>query len=242
MGDHPQRLLLAHTDTSPLTTPPATESSQPRPDQEDTSTQSVDEFLLLDDEVEDRLSESWATTLVGFVLEGNRYRKQALTEGLVNAWNLKFGLEVSTIDQNHFLFQFQHRIDMENVLAEEPWTVAGNLIILESWNPEQRWQFCNASFWVQFYSSTLDLLDINLGRRYATQIGSPTKIMLIRGTQGGHRQHYLRARVKIDIRKPLRSIIPIRLRNGLENTIQQRTFFYLEQQKRWSCKQTSVFV
>ncbi|KAJ4960944.1 hypothetical protein NE237_020854 [Protea cynaroides] len=62
------------------------------------------------------------------------FRRQAVTEALPTAWNTVHGVEVILVDKMTYLFRFKHSLDLLNVLKEAPWTVAGNLTILEGWS------------------------------------------------------------------------------------------------------------
>ncbi|XP_042479714.1 uncharacterized protein LOC122060658 [Macadamia integrifolia] len=167
----------------------------------------VDEVLEVDDTVEDTATLIWSNTLVGYILPGKPFRKQAVMEALPTAWNTLAPIEISPIDLNRYLFHFQHPTDLDNVLEEGPWAVNGNLLMLERWKDNGGWLFQFTELWVQFHDVPLDLFSLEFSFQLATMIGTPRKSMAIQGTQFGARVQYLRCRIQIDIHNPLRQII-----------------------------------
>ncbi|XP_042486854.1 uncharacterized protein LOC122067070 [Macadamia integrifolia] len=184
---------------------------------EETDADSDDKFVI-DEDTEERLSQI-TNTLVGYIPEGRPYRKQAVFEALQTAWNPTHKVDISHLDDRKFLFQFHHSIDRDNVLQEGPWAVSGNLLVLERWNMEYQWSFTQCELWAQLHSVPVELKKKDIMLRLASKLGHISKIMLIDGFQFGDRVAYVRVRVRIDIRKPLRTSISVTRGHGSRSSI-----------------------
>ncbi|XP_043714541.1 uncharacterized protein LOC122662900 [Telopea speciosissima] len=198
----------AHSNIPPPTMPPSSDI------------ESDDDIFEVDEVTEDRLAQSWDLTLVGSILLGKPYCKQAVTEALIATWNTKFS--VSSLYKDTYMFHFQHAMDMQNILGEGPWFVAGNLIILEKWVASRSWKFEVTDFWIQFHALPEEFMDLEIAAKLAKKVGTPWKVMLINGFRGGQQLCYLRARITLKILKPLKSSIMLKRRDGTQSIIEVR--------------------
>ncbi|XP_043702495.1 uncharacterized protein LOC122652732 [Telopea speciosissima] len=189
-GEHSRSLSPFHRDPSP-----------PSPEPPD------DLVLTLDDETEDLLDSQAELVLVGRVLESKSYRQQAVTDALVFAWNLIREIQITPMAHHQFIFQFNHLLDVQNVLDGGPWAVTANLLILEPWNTTDRWDFTHVDFWVHFKGIPPELLHLELGFQLRKKLGSPKSVMLIQGSRASSPQAFLRCRISMDIRKPLKDTL-----------------------------------
>ncbi|XP_043689330.1 uncharacterized protein LOC122640247 [Telopea speciosissima] len=55
-----------------------------------------EDTFTIDDELEDKIAYNESLTLAGYVFPGRRYRKQAVTEALINVWNTSSPVQVSS--------------------------------------------------------------------------------------------------------------------------------------------------
>ncbi|XP_043700181.1 uncharacterized protein LOC122650876 [Telopea speciosissima] len=145
-----------------------------RPAAPGTAPISEEAILDVDDAIEDEVQVSWANTLVGYILPGKPYRKQAVLEALPLAWNTRYPVVVSALSDHKYLFRFQHRNDVKNVLEEGPWSVSGNLLVLEQWRDDEDWSFKLTEFWIQISNLPIDLLSLEFAFQLTTQLGNPT--------------------------------------------------------------------
>ncbi|XP_042505657.1 uncharacterized protein LOC122082259 [Macadamia integrifolia] len=206
----------------PLPPPPPLSNSGPSTTlTEDAESNSEDVFVVAD-EFEDQLNHSKALSLAGLVLVGKPYRKQAITEALISAWNTSHPVIVSPIKNHTYLFRFEHAMDVQNVLTNAPWSVAGNLLILERWKPARDWSFAYTDIWVQFHEILEELQDYKLVSRLVMKVGDVSRLMDITGVRSGKRLQYFKARLKLDVRKPLKDTIQIRRRSGEKHSVDLR--------------------
>ncbi|XP_043699868.1 uncharacterized protein LOC122650529 [Telopea speciosissima] len=114
----------------------------------------------------------------------------------------------------------QHELDIVNVLTEGPWAVAGDLIVLEQWNNEEKWNFDRVAFWIQIHGVPLELQDLKLELQLGSKIGHSSKAMIIDGNQFGERIRFLRVRTSVNILKPLKDHLTLQRKNGSQFKIQ----------------------
>ncbi|XP_043687687.1 PR domain zinc finger protein 2-like [Telopea speciosissima] len=131
-----------------------------------------DTFSLADD-LEDKIVADYAFCLVGKVIVDKPYRKQSVSEGLLRAWNAVKDVQVHPLEADHFVFKFEHELDMQNVLLDGPWSVNGNLIVLEKWQGYLNNSFTHCDFWVQFHDVPVDLRSTEVLLGIAQKFGTP---------------------------------------------------------------------
>ncbi|XP_043694108.1 uncharacterized protein LOC122644788 [Telopea speciosissima] len=178
--------------------------------------------ITIHEVTEERISVAWEKILVGFIIEGRPYRKQAVTDALIAAWNPRNKVEIRPLEAQKFLFQFHHRMDLENVIMEGPWAVSGNLLLLERWNPSQNWEFRLCEFWIQMHGIPIELREETILVKIARKGGEVNRILWIEGFQFGEKVCYARARVRVDVTKSLRASITIKRVKGCNSVVTLR--------------------
>ncbi|XP_043687990.1 uncharacterized protein LOC122639234 [Telopea speciosissima] len=173
-----------------------------------------EDVFLVDENSEGNSSHTWDLTLVGFIIAGKPYRRQAIDEALLKAWNTRFPITVALYDKDLYLFHLQHGLDLQNVINEGPWSVSNNLIILENWGSSKDWSFTHYLFWIQLHAVPEELLNLDFAAKIATRFGSPSSAMIIRSFKGGGRLHYIRLRVLLDITNPIKQHYRLQRRDG----------------------------
>ncbi|XP_043699848.1 uncharacterized protein LOC122650502 [Telopea speciosissima] len=178
-----------------------------------------EDALSLQEQTEERLCNTDNHRLVGQIMFCKPYRCQAISEALVQAWNPRFPVVITPMQENRYCFQFQHKLDLLNVLDEGPWAVRGNLLLLEHWNENQEWGFQSTDFWVQIHEVPLELFNLEVASQLAAKVGQPKQVILVQGFQFGAKVRYVRARVHISIVKPLRQSITVKRRSKNSSTV-----------------------
>ncbi|KAJ4965081.1 hypothetical protein NE237_016930 [Protea cynaroides] len=161
----------------------------------------VEEPFILEDDSHNYSEENPEMTLVGRIIGNKPFRRQVVTDALPSAWNTVHGVEVVfNIDKMTYSFRFKHNFDLLNVLKEAPWTVAGNLIILERWSGDQKWSFESFQIWAQIHGLPAEAMKPNVAPRLVSRIGVPSQLMIIEGPAQGMMISFLRARVTLENR------------------------------------------
>ncbi|XP_043717771.1 uncharacterized protein LOC122665686 [Telopea speciosissima] len=139
-----------------------------------------------------------------------------MTEALIAAWNTTSPVIVSNLLQDTYLFKFEHQLDVYNVLQEAPWSVAGNLIVLERWRATMDWTFSSTEMWLQLHDIPEELHDPDLITRLAHKLGEVSRVQYINGVRGGQRLKFYRVHTRVDVTKPLRRSLKIKRRSGVD--------------------------
>lgn len=75
-------------------------------------------------------------TIVGFIVEDKQINFRAIKEILLSVWESEAKLQVSNLSRNQFACVFASRKVRERVLAPNPWSIKGHIVILKQWTPD----------------------------------------------------------------------------------------------------------
>ena len=160
--------------------------------------------LILDD-VDDGARPTWA--IAGKVLHRNLLHIQTIANALRPAWGNPRGLVFRSAGENIFVAEFETQRDHDRVLEGSPWHVSKHAVILiefkESMQPSEL-QFDKLRIWARVLNLPFNLRSDTRGKAVARQIDTNASAVQFDPVGG-----FLRARVTIDVRKPLRRWILI---------------------------------
>ncbi|GAU45339.1 hypothetical protein TSUD_84560 [Trifolium subterraneum] len=114
-----------------------------------------------------------------------------------------------------FLFRFNHQLDMEEVLKKGPWTFDNQLLILERMLigvQIENIPLYHADFWVQVHDLPTGLMKEKVGSTLGNYIGS--LVEYDKNNNSSFWRQYMRLRVKLDVRLPLKKDTRVKDRNG----------------------------
>jgi hypothetical protein len=114
-----------------------------------------------------------------------------------------------------FLFCFNHQFDMEKVLKNGPWTFDNQLLIMERVQigvQIENIPLFHADFWVQIHDLPTGLMKETVG----TQLGNYIGVFMEydKNNNSCFWRQYMRLRVKMDVRVPLKKVTKVKDRNG----------------------------
>ncbi|MBA0742166.1 hypothetical protein Gogos_015250 [Gossypium gossypioides] len=119
--------------------------------------------------------------LVGCFLTASIIHFPTMKSTMANLWHPVRGVQIRDLGEKRFLFQFFHVMDMDRVLKESPWTFNNHLL---------------------FHDVPTGFFSENLAMQLGNFIG---KFMdYDRSNLGKENQNFMRIRVQIDIRRPLK--------------------------------------
>jgi hypothetical protein len=155
--------------------------------------------LVLDD-VEAGKKPKWM--LAGKVLYRNQFHIQTIASALRPAWGNPRGLEFRSVGENTFVAEFESQRDRDRVRDGSPWHVSKNAVILEEFvecmQPSEL-KFDKLQLWVRVLNLPFNLRTSDWGKAIAKQIDK-NSTQVVFDPVGG----FLRARVTVDVTKPLR--------------------------------------
>jgi 14-3-3 protein epsilon len=134
---------------------------------------------------------------------------------MADLWKPVKGVTIKEAKVGTFLFHFAHPLDMEAVLNGGPWTFDNNMLILEQvllGVQIDQIPLCHATLWVQVHYLPTGLMKETVGQRLANYIG--TFVEYDKNNNSCFWRQYMRIRVKIDVRQPLKKDAKVKNREG----------------------------
>jgi len=113
-------------------------------------------------------------TLVGKIVADRVLNKHAVRNTIIRSWNPKFGVTISDLDDNIFLFKFKSEIDLRRIWNGEPWTIMGNHLNLKKWHADANVNdidFSHSCFWIRIYGVPLTMQNNANGERIGKLLG-----------------------------------------------------------------------
>jgi len=159
-----------------------------------------------DDEEEADDVREWA--LIGKVLSPSTLHITTITNAMRPAWGNPFGLTLRSIGEkgeNLFIAEFGCQEDKFKAMNGSPWMVGKHAVILREYDETLKPSdicFSHMEMWVHILNLPLGWMNEKRGTRAAELIGEVVKIDT--GADGKISGEFVRARVAIDIEKPLR--------------------------------------
>jgi 14-3-3 protein epsilon len=119
-----------------------------------------------------------------------------------------------------FLFQFAHALDMEAVLHGGPWSFNNQMLILERVGlgvQIENIPLYHVDFWVQVHNLPTGLMAERVGKTLANYIGS--FVEYDKNNKGSFWREYMRIKVRVDIRQPLKKESRVKNQGGAWCTV-----------------------
>ncbi|CAD6213027.1 unnamed protein product [Miscanthus lutarioriparius] len=158
-------------------------------------------------EVADDIEEDLATSdcaIIGKILSQGVLHIQTITSALKPAWGNPKGLRMRTVGDNMFIADFGSKQDKNRVLDGSPWNIGKRNVLVQEFDASMRpsdIHFDYMSIWVRIYNIPFGLMNGKWGYVIAKKIGPVEKLEV--DDQDRAWGAYLRAKVQINITKPL---------------------------------------
>ncbi|GLU21288.1 hypothetical protein SLE2022_374340 [Rubroshorea leprosula] len=153
--------------------------------------------------------------LIGTVLIKKRYNMEALERTLADIWRPVKGMHMRILGDNFFAFYFFHLVDMQRVFADGLWFFVNHVPVLKAAEPGR--QVCHddlfeVPFWIQIYDLPPDPMTMASGQKIGAEMGHLLDVDAGDGKVWAN--EYIRVRVTVDARKPLRRGMKLTLKEG----------------------------
>ncbi|KAE8804669.1 Alanyl-tRNA synthetase [Hordeum vulgare] len=155
--------------------------------------------LVIDDREDDKPAK-WL--LAGRILRRNLLHIQTISGALKSAWGNPRGLKFRSMGENTFVAEFETQRDRDRIWEGSPWHVSRNDVALAEFDDCMRpdeVKFDRLSLWARVPNLPYNLHNDAWGKLIAQQIDKDTTVV-----QFDHVGGFLRARVSIEVCKPLR--------------------------------------
>jgi 14-3-3 protein epsilon len=120
-------------------------------------------------------------------------------------WQPGRKVAIKAVDQGKYVFQFFHKLDMQRVINGGPWSFDGHLLLLsqigQGMIPSQVPLF-QATFWVQVHDIPVGMMTKKVGEGLGKFMGELVEYDA--KNSSNFWRNYMRIKVNIDVRKPLR--------------------------------------
>ncbi|KAL5575991.1 hypothetical protein UlMin_017690 [Ulmus minor] len=151
-------------------------------------------------------------SLVGCVLSTGPIARDAFVHRIKGVWKTKERFEVEAIGSNKFVFHFLSTTDKRRVLSGGPWRHRNKLLVLEEptgLGDYSKMSFSKAPFWFQLHNIPVFCMSKTVGAILGNMVGTVQEVEcnqdgLCLGT-------FIRVRAVIDISKPLKRILKVRM-------------------------------
>ncbi|KAL5862157.1 hypothetical protein ACOSQ4_003453 [Xanthoceras sorbifolium] len=151
--------------------------------------------------------------LVGKILSRRKVNREAFRGTIEQIWGTVGRVEIEMVGDNVFVFHFQSLEDKAMVWSRGPWHFDKNLIVLEKPvgpGAISQLQFKFSEFWIHIYNIPLACMNCKVARLIAEEVGTIVDFPIDSKDLWGK---FLRIKVSIDITKPLKRGIRMRLEN-----------------------------
>ncbi|KAK2417112.1 hypothetical protein QL285_039450 [Trifolium repens] len=169
-------------------------------------------FEFEDDE-EEVLDLRWC--ILGRFLCDKTIHVNSMMVRMADLWRPVKGVTIKEAKTGLFLFRFNHRLDMEEVLRNGPWSFDNHLLVMERVQigvQIENIPLFHADFWVQVHHLPTGLMKETVGTQLANYIGS--FVEYVKNNNSSFWRPYMRLRVKVDVRLPLKKDTRVKDRSG----------------------------
>lgn len=167
-----------------------------------------------DEDIEDASVVEW--TLVGKVLSPAMVHATTVYRAMKPVWGNPNGLKVRTIcqkEENLFVAEFTSQQDMEWALNGSPWRVGRHALLLQPYAERLKAseiKFDRMEIWIRILNLPLGWMNRHRGEQAMGLVGVVKKMDVDR--DGKASGPFLRARVSIEVAKPLRRGVLLKMR------------------------------
>jgi hypothetical protein len=134
---------------------------------------------------------------------------------MTDLWKPVRGVTIKETKVGQFLFHFAHPLDMEAVLNGGPWSFDNNMLILEQVKLGMQIEqipLQHVNMWVQVHDLPTGLMKEKYGISLANYIGS--FVEYDKNNNSSFWRQYMRLRVRIDVRLPLKKETKVKDKEG----------------------------
>ncbi|KAL8135911.1 hypothetical protein AgCh_010507 [Apium graveolens] len=162
------------------------------------------EELVFDEEIDEHVNK-FELCLVGRFLTEKNINVRAIRSKMADIWRPAAGINIKSLTTGMFLFQFYHKDDMQWVMNNGSWSF-GNALLVTRGIPDgedpTNVPLNKVDFWIQIY----DLPSCFMSEAIGKQLGNffSSFVMYDPNNNTSIWREYMRIKIKVDVRLPLK--------------------------------------
>lgn len=136
---------------------------------------------------------------------------------LADIWRPAMGISIKAITAGLYLFQFYHKDDMQWMMSNGPWSFDGAILVtntIPAGGDPTNVPLNEVDFWVQIYDLPTNFMTEAVGRQLGNFFG--TFVMYDNNNNTSIWREYMRLKIRVDVRLPLKRRKKIRRRDRSE--------------------------
>lgn len=153
--------------------------------------------------------------LIGRFLTDRPINFNAMKNRMASIWRPGKGICIKELGANLYLFQFFHEVDLNRIKGGGPWSFDNHLLILhqlEDGEEPSHVPLLHVDFWVQIFDLPVGFMSEHVGRLLGNFIGKFVEYDMQNNSSLW--RTYMRIRVTIDVRLPLKRFKKIKKQGG----------------------------
>lgn len=169
----------------------------------DISNEENEEWMF--DEEAEETGNRFELCLVGSFLTEKSLNVRVMKSKMADIWKPAMGINIKTLRPGLYLFQFYHKDDMMWMMNNGPWTFDNAILvtsIIPAGGDPTKVPLHEVEFWIQLYDIPSGLMTEAVGKQLGNFFGSFVKYDSSNNTSIW--REYMRLRIKVDVRRPLK--------------------------------------
>lgn len=174
------------------------------------------EELIVDDDLEE-VGNRFELCLVGRFLSEKSINVRAMKTKLADLWKPAMGITIRMLKEGIFLFQFYHKDDMQWMVNNGPWSFDNTMLVtsvIPVGEDPLKVDLNEIDFWIQIYDLPSGFMTESVGKQLGNFFGS--FVLYDPSNNASIWREYMRIRIKLDVRFPLKRKKKISRRNKSE--------------------------
>ncbi|GAU46344.1 hypothetical protein TSUD_180770 [Trifolium subterraneum] len=180
------------------------------------------EGIVFEDDNNSQEGSNLQLCLLGRFLTDRTIRFNTMKETLATAWKPGKRTTIREIEPGLFLFQFYHKVDKERVLSGGPWHFENHMLVLHEVKEGDLFNqipLNHIDIWVQIHHLPAGFMTQRRGEQIGNGIG---KFIQYDASNNGFWRTYMRIRVKLDVRIPIKKELKVKIQGGEWHVVQLR--------------------
>lgn len=174
------------------------------------------ETLAFEGDVEEAVNK-YELCLVGRFLTEKNINVNAMKSKMADVWRPAMGINIKEIEAGIFLFQFYHREDLQWVVKGGPWSFDNAMLIVQpipDGEEPLEVSLWHLNIWIQIHDLPNALMSEGVGKQLGNFFGEFMEYDIKNNTSIW--REYMRVKIRLDVRKPLKRKKKITRRAGTE--------------------------